>query len=211
MAAKWERWGWKVFDAITGELLRDNAVFGDTEEDGESLVLSGRERRPGMVLYEREGTLARYDARTNELLWSTQPLLPGCLRGPLSTAATSTTVIVVAGCPGETNTVRILALDARTGAVTATRDVAHGIDYDLLDHADVQLVDDDAVVEWLAGEHHRHLVIGAPGDLTTAAELDGTPITADPHSAEIFGGSSVIDTISGALRSTYPSAHPPVK
>ncbi|MCX0271913.1 PQQ-like beta-propeller repeat protein [Nocardia zapadnayensis] len=211
VAAAWERWGWKVLDAVTGELLRGEAEFGGGEDGREYRVPSGTAYRPGMVIFERDGTLARYDARTNALLWSTEPILPGCVRGNSPVAATSSAIFAVAGCPGETNTLRIVALDPRTGAVAVTRDIAYGSESGRLGYATIRLVDDDAVVEW-SGTRAGMLVAGTPADLAAAREspgIVGSPIAADPHGTEVFEGTKVLDSASGAEKANYPPANKP--
>ncbi|MEU4313543.1 hypothetical protein [Nocardia sp. NPDC024068] len=211
VVAAWEWWGWKVFDAVTGELLREHAEFGGADDDPENRVPSGTEHRAGMVIFEHDGTLARYDARTNELMWSTEPIPPGCIRSEGPAAATSSAVFVVAGCPGETNTLRIMALDPRTGAVAATRDIAYGLESVDPRYTRIHLVDDDAVIEW-SGDRPGMLVAGTPADLTSATELTGAaedPITADPHGTQIFDGVKLSDAASGADISIYAAAGKP--
>lgn len=209
VAAKWEWWGWKVFDAVTGELVRNAA--GPESVGGEPMnyLPFGTKYRPGMAISEQDGALTRHDARTGELLWSSERLLPGCVRGPDSAASTDRTIVVVAGCAGEGDTVRVVALDPQTGAVTATRDVARGIESVHARAASVHPVDNHLVVEW-SGDRRGRLVIGASGDLAGATELDGgsgRPIATDPHGTEVFDGVDVLDTASGAVAATYPPAN----
>lgn len=195
----WNNLGWKAFDATTGHLLWTESDFS---RDGGSTegALRGIDAPP-FLSRTAETFLARYDARSGRLLWSTPDAPDVCGGERAAITRTSRAVYQVATCFDQGRAItRIRALDPATGTTIAQRDIPTAPS---VDQPKLSTARDVLVVQWnMPGEDLDHLLVRSPEQLATAPMTEDVRIlAADPET-----GAYITESAEG--RSTFRDASP---
>ncbi|MBL1078744.1 PQQ-binding-like beta-propeller repeat protein [Nocardia sp. 2] len=201
--AQWRRAGWIAFDAVTGEILWRNSDFGidagayeqlGTQSlDGAALVLDWRDQLRG------------YDPRTGALAWTAEPAVECAAHQPhrVRPVVTATTVYTFDWCGYSAEpSAAITALDARTGAVVARREIPRAAETSTARFsADLKPLRTGVAIEWNLPTPTM-LVIGAPGELATAPPIEWVdsygavdPQTTDAVAREWVRGAGARDVV----------------
>ncbi|WP_405484108.1 PQQ-binding-like beta-propeller repeat protein [Nocardia sp. NBC_00511] len=227
VVAAWSNLGYRAFDATTGELLWTETDFNrDTGSVGWAWMVGGKssEYLSGPLTLGNPTQIARYDARTGARLWLTDTRSPECpgptrdsWNGNVPDIRTDTAVYRIQQCSDGTQSWwQILALDADTGTITATRAVGQGaLENDPLP-AITQRLANTVVVQLRKPDPDSYLLIDSPAHLASAPiRRTGSPIGADPSgpqvALDIHAPQNVMQTVDAnsdtAATLTIPDPH----
>ncbi|MFI5499208.1 PQQ-binding-like beta-propeller repeat protein [Nocardia asteroides] len=110
----WGKRGWMAFDAFTGELLWTESDF--------SRARNFTVRGHVLATASSRGEVARYDARTGGIMWTTPREVTGCASSNKRVVATASAIYRTAVCgEADAQTVVVTAYDPRSGAVRDQR------------------------------------------------------------------------------------------
>ncbi|MFB8005031.1 PQQ-binding-like beta-propeller repeat protein [Nocardia sp. NPDC056000] len=223
--ARWKSLGWIAFDAVTGEVLWQTSDFtrdaaGRTLQSSDSvqrpqLAVPGPWPAPIPLILNDDNRIQGYDARSGTRLWSTEVTVPEC-QSRNNTVVTDATVYRVASCSSDTESwIVATGLDARTGAIVATRELGRHSSTDRYDpYVRVRALTNTVVIDWATSDDGGHLLVRSPDQLATAPTIDRArwPIAADPGGPDVLysdywaraprapGRFTVSDTITGGER-----------